>query len=161
MSRKIKCVAGTMDGLAAYRACRTTWTAFFGETAKQISLSRCRRHRSTASAMGALPVSAATRFGEIRSIDQYGRSPPDRLDFGDDIVAPHHIDGLEAQRFRESGSAPARRPELALVLDHPGSRWQADEIGQHQIGGWRIDAEHGELMDVAAGQRPEAGSHLP
>jgi len=67
---------------------------------------------STASAMGALPVSAATRLARSGPSIQYDVAA-DRLDFGDDIVAPHHIDGLEAQRFRDRDQRP---PDAGIAL---------------------------------------------
>ncbi len=92
-------------------------------------------------------------FSELRSVDQHDIAA-DRLELGDDVVAPHDIDGFQTKRFRDRNQRP---PDAGIgtVLDHPGSRRQSDKIGQQQIRGRRIDAQHRELMDVAIWQRPQ------
>src|SRR6266404_5077230 len=141
------------DGwFAAYRAVEHVH-ALLSETPQQIS------RRGVAYAIyrqcdGRFASLGCHPLGEIRSIDKYDVAA-DRLDLGDHVVAPHDIDGLETQRFRDRNQ---RAPDAGVgtVLDHPGSRWQGDEVGQHQIRGWWIDAQHRELMDVPAWQRPKS-----
>src|SRR5260370_37059088 len=121
--------------------------ALLSETAKQISRRRVadaiyRKRNGCFAGLGCNP------YAEIRSIVKYDVTA-DRLELGNHILAPHDIDGLQAQRYRDRNQ---RAPDggIRTVLDHPGPRWQDDEIGQHQIRGWRIDAQHRELIDVAA-----------
>ena len=119
---------------------------------------RCRRrrrsqaHRRTAG-LGSNP------FGEIRTIEQH-HVAADRLEFDDQLFAPHDIDGLQPKRFCDSDQ---RAPDAGIgaVSNQPCSRLQGDEIGEKQIGGRRIDAEHRKLLDVAGGKRPQgARIHL-
>src|SRR3979411_747297 len=130
---------GTDEWFAAYRTVEHQH-ALFGETPQQIHR-RCVGAPVYGQCDGCLAGLGCNPFGEIRSIDKYDVAP-DGLDVGDDIVATHDIDGLETERFRDRNQRP---PDAGVgaVLNDPGSRWQGDEVGQHQIRGWRIDAGHG------------------
>src|ERR1700687_3171200 len=142
---------GNARWLAADRAVKHV-PALLSETSEQISRRRVanaiyRQGDRRLAGLGCSP------FSEIPSIEKYDVRAH-RLELGADILAPYDIDGLEAERFRDRDQRP---PDAGIgaVLDHPGSRGQGDEVGQHQIRGWRIDAQHRELMDVAAWQRPQ------
>jgi hypothetical protein len=142
---------GSDKGLAAHRAVKHQH-ALWRQTAQQV------HRRGVGNGVDGEGNGRAAGFGcnplgEIRSIDQHDVAA-DRLNLGDNILTPNHIDGLQAKRLRDRDQRPADA-RVGAVVNDPGPRWQCDVFGQQQIGGRGIDAEHGKLMDVAASKRPQ------
>ena len=105
-----------------------------------------------ASLMGAPLVAAVMRLREIGAVDQH-HVGAERGELVGQPLAAHDVDGPEALRLGELDQAVADAG-IGGVLQDPVAGRERHVFGHHQIGGRRVDLEHGEL------QRVDAGRHL-
>src|SRR4029453_16970411 len=108
---------------------------------------------SSASIIGAFPVSVATRFARSGPSTKT-TSPPSA--FISAITSSRRTTFTVLNPSDFAIATVARpTPEICAALDDPRSARQFHDVGQQEVGGRRIDTHHGELVDVAWRQWPQ------